>query len=68
MEFGVYSLADIGANPLTGETISYKDRLQEMIQMGILADQAGLDAIGVGEHHRLDYAVSAVPVVLSAIS
>jgi alkanesulfonate monooxygenase SsuD/methylene tetrahydromethanopterin reductase-like flavin-dependent oxidoreductase (luciferase family) len=27
-----------------------------------------LDVFGVGEHHRLDYAVSAPPIVLSAIS
>lgn len=68
MEFGVFSLADIGSNPHTGQTISAKERLQEMLQFGDLADQAGLDVIGIGEHHRLDYAVSAVPIVLSAIS
>jgi len=38
------------------------------MQYGQLADEAGLHVFGVGEHHRLDYAVSAVPVVLSALS
>ena len=67
-EFGVYSLADIGVNPLTGETPSAMQRLQEILYMADLTEQLGLDVFGVGEHHRLDYVVSAPPVVLSAIS
>lgn len=68
MEFGVYTLADIGQNPLTGKTISTKERLKEIIEAAILADELGLQIFGVGEHHRLDYAISSVPVVLSAIA
>ncbi|MBX3538131.1 MAG: LLM class flavin-dependent oxidoreductase, partial [Chelatococcus sp.] len=33
-----------------------------------LADQLGIDFIGVGEHHRADFAVSAPEVVLAAIA
>jgi probable LLM family oxidoreductase len=33
-----------------------------------LADEAGLDVFGVGEHHALDFVVSAVPVVLAALA
>jgi alkanesulfonate monooxygenase SsuD/methylene tetrahydromethanopterin reductase-like flavin-dependent oxidoreductase (luciferase family) len=33
-----------------------------------LADEAGLNVFGVGEHHRADYAVSAHTVVLGAIA
>lgn len=68
MEFGVYTLADIGQNPVNGYTPTVKERLDEVMQYGQLADEAGLHVFGVGEHHRLDYAVSAVPVVLSALS
>lgn len=32
----------------------------------ILADQVGLDVFGVGEHHRKDYAVSSLTMVLAA--
>ncbi|MCH7322270.1 LLM class flavin-dependent oxidoreductase [Solibacillus sp. MA9] len=67
-EFGIYSLADIGTNPLTGETPSPSQRLREILTMADLTEQLGLDLFGVGEHHRLDYVVSAPPVVLSAIS
>ena len=34
----------------------------------MLADQVGIDAFGVGEHHRPDFAVSAPEVVLAAIA
>ncbi|MET3698488.1 probable LLM family oxidoreductase [Bacillus oleivorans] len=67
-EIGIYTLADIGPDPLTGQTISAKQRLDEVVEAAKLADEAGLDVFGVGEHHRLDYAVSTPPVVLAAIS
>jgi probable LLM family oxidoreductase len=68
IEIGIYTLADIGPDPLTGETITAKQRVKEIIQAAKLADEAGLDVFGVGEHHRLDYAVSSPAVMLSAIA
>ena len=68
MEIGVYTFGDLGPNPITGETISAHQRLKEVIELGKMADEAGLDIFGVGEHHRLDYTVSSPAVVLSAIA
>lgn len=68
MEIGIYTLADLGPNPHTGKTISAYQRLKEIIQAAKMADELGLDVFGVGEHHRLDYAVSAPGIVLSAVS
>lgn len=68
MEIGIYTLADIGPNPLTNETISAKERLDEIIEAAKLADEAGLDIFGVGEHHRLDYAASSPAVILATIA
>ena len=68
IEIGIYTLADLGPDPLTGRTISAHQRIKEMIEAAKLADEAGLDVFGLGEHHRLDYAVSAPPVVLAAIA
>jgi probable LLM family oxidoreductase len=42
--------------------------LREVIDQAVLADQIGLDAFGVGEHHRADFAISAPEVVLAAIA
>lgn len=68
MEIGVYTLADICPDPLTGKTISPQKRLEEIIEAAKLADEAGLDVFGIGEHHRLDYAVSSPAVVLAAVA
>ncbi|AGK52760.1 LLM class flavin-dependent oxidoreductase [Bacillus sp. 1NLA3E] len=68
MEIGIYSLADLYPDPQTGKTSSAKQRIEEIIKAAKMADEAGLDVFGVGEHHRLDYAVSAPAIVLSAIS
>lgn len=67
-EIGVYTLADIGPNPLTGSTLSAEDRVKEIIEAAKLAEEAGLEIFGVGEHHRLDYAVSSPAVMLAAIA
>ncbi|KAB2330509.1 LLM class flavin-dependent oxidoreductase [Cytobacillus depressus] len=68
IEIGLYTLGDIGPDPLIGKTISARQRMKEIIEAATLADEAGLDVFGVGEHHRLDYATSSPPVVLAAIA
>lgn len=68
MEIGIYTLADIGPNPLTGKTISVHERVKEIIEAAKLADEVGLDVFGIGEHHRLDYASSSPAVMLAALA
>jgi probable LLM family oxidoreductase len=48
--------------------VSQAQALRNVVEEGILADQVGVDAFGVGEHHRADFAVSAPEVVLAAIA
>lgn len=67
-ELGVYSLADIGVNPTTGDRPTLKQRMEDIIAAAKIADEAGLDIFGLGEHHRHDYAISSPAVVLSAIA
>ena len=50
----------------TGETISHSERIREVVEEIVLADQVGLDVYGVGEHHRADFAASAPEVILAA--
>jgi len=68
MEIGLYTLGDIGRDPLTGSPVEAGRRLKEIVEAAKLADEAGLDVFGVGEHHRLDFAVSSPAVVLSAVA
>jgi len=42
--------------------------LRDVLEEAILAEEVGLDAFGVGEHHRPDFAISAPEVVLAAIA
>jgi len=39
-----------------------------VVDEAVLAEQTGLEAFGVGEHHRRDFAISAPEVVLAAIA
>jgi probable LLM family oxidoreductase len=42
--------------------------IRNLVEEAVLADEIGVDAIGVGEHHRADFAVSAPETVLAAIA
>ncbi len=68
IEIGVITLGEFLKDPIQGQKISAQQRMQEIISAAHLADEAGLDVFGVGEHHALDFVVSAVPVVLAAIA
>lgn len=68
MEFGLYSLGDHIMNPLTGKRISAQERIQQLIEMSQLAEQAGIDVFSVGESHQTYFASQAHSVILSAIA
>src|ERR1700728_2179991 len=62
MELGLATFADLSSG------ISPEQRMRDLIEEAVLADQLGLDVFAVGEHHRPDFAVSAPAVVLAAIA
>ena len=66
MEIGIYSFAEITADPVSGKKISPRQRIADLMEEIELADQLGLDMFAVGEHHRPEFAVSAPAVVLGA--
>ena len=66
MEIGVYTFADVGIHPVTGEDVPAHSRIKNLLEEIILADQVGLDVFAVGEHHRPDYSVSSPGVILGA--
>jgi probable LLM family oxidoreductase len=67
LELGLDTFGDLTVDA-TGQLISQADALRHVVAEGVLADQVGIDAFGVGEHHRPDFAVSAPEVVLAAIA
>ena len=66
MELGLYTFAEASVNPETGQGTSPAERLRDLLEEIELADQLGIEVFGVGEHHRVDYVVSAPAVVLAA--
>ncbi|MEH7084324.1 LLM class flavin-dependent oxidoreductase [Neobacillus drentensis] len=66
MEIGVSTFVETTPDVKTGEVISHAQRIREVVEEIVLADQVGLDVFGVGEHHREDFAASSPAVVLAA--
>ena len=46
--------------------ISPANAMVEILERIELADQAGVDVFGIGEHHRSDFLDSAPPIILAA--
>jgi len=67
MELGLYTFGDITPDPHSGKAIGVPQRYAEILAAARLADEAGLDVFGVGEHHRMDIAISSPAVVMAAI-
>ncbi len=66
MEIGVYTFVENTPDPATGRTLPATQRLRDLMEEIALADQAGLDVFGIGEHHRPDFLASAPPIMLAA--
>lgn len=67
LEMGLSTFGDVTVGP-DGEALSHAQVLRNVVAEAELADRLGLDSFGVGEHHRVDFAVSAPEVVLAAIA
>ena len=66
MEIGVDSFGAVIADPATGITLSPVQRMNNLLEEIVLADQVGLDVFGIGEHHRSEFVDSAPVVILGA--
>src|SRR5213083_500111 len=64
MQIGIDSFA--AAFDDTSLAVSTSDRLRNLVEQIELADQAGLDVFGIGEHHRREFLDSAPAVILGA--
>jgi probable LLM family oxidoreductase len=62
MELGLATFADMSSG------ISPEQRMRDLIEEAVLAEQLGLDVFAVGEHHRPDFLISSPATVLAAIA
>jgi probable LLM family oxidoreductase len=67
LELGVDTFGDITAGA-DDKFLPAAQVIRNIVDEAILADEVGVDFIGVGEHHRPDFAVSAPEVVLAGIA
>ena len=67
LELGLDTFGDVTPGP-GGSPLPHAQVIRNLVDEAVMADQTGVDFIGVGEHHRDDFAVSAPDVVLAAIA
>jgi probable LLM family oxidoreductase len=66
VQIGVDSFGAVISDPATGLSVSSVQRMQNLLEEIVLADEVGLDVFGVGEHHRSEFVDSAPVVILGA--
>jgi len=67
VEFGLDTFGDITMDD-AGTLLPQAQVIRDVVHEAVLADELGIDFIGLGEHHRADFAISAPEVVLAAIA
>jgi probable LLM family oxidoreductase len=67
IELGLDTFGDITDGP-DGKPLHAAQVIRNLVEEAVLADQVGVDFIGVGEHHRADFAVSSPEMVLAGIA
>ena len=67
LELGLDTFGDV-TNGATGVPLPQAQVLRDVVEEAVLADSLGIDFIGVGEHHRADFAISSPEVLLAAIA
>ena len=67
IELGLDSFGDI-TDGADGKPLHAAQVIRNLVDETVLADAVGVDVIGVGEHHRADFAVSSPEMVLAAIA
>ncbi|MDJ1371984.1 LLM class flavin-dependent oxidoreductase [Gulosibacter molinativorax] len=64
---GIDTFGDLAVGS-DGKPITHAQTIRNVLEQAQLADRVGIDVIGIGEHHRDDYAVSSPETVLAAIA
>jgi probable LLM family oxidoreductase len=67
ISLGLDTFGDVSLGP-NGQPQPMDAVLREVLDQATLADEIGIDFIGLGEHHRPDFAISSPEIVLAAIA
>lgn len=66
-EIGIDTFGDVTNDP-SGRPLSHAQVIRNVVDEAVLAEASGLDVVGIGEHHRPDFAVSVPDMVLAGIA
>ena len=66
VQLGVDSFVSQVTDPETGIVVGAADRMEQLLETIVRADEAGVEHFGVGEHHRPEFFDSAPAVILAA--
>ncbi|WP_073011049.1 LLM class flavin-dependent oxidoreductase [Roseibium suaedae] len=67
LELGLDTFGDITAAQ-DGSLKHEAEVLRDLVEQGVLADEIGVDFLGLGEHHRADFAISAPEILMSYLA
>ena len=67
IELGLDTFGDV-TKDVMGQDLAMDHVLRNVVAEAVLADQVGVNFIGLGEHHRSDFAISAPEILLAAIA
>ena len=67
-QIGVHTGGAVTSDPATGRLPSARQRVRDVVEQAVLAEQVGLDVFGVGEQHRGDFVSSSPAVLLSGVA
>ena len=67
IELGLDTFGDV-TSAADGSLIPHAQVIRNVVEEAVLADSLDIDFIGLGEHHRADFAISSPEVMLAAIA
>jgi len=68
MQFGIFTVGDISADPNTGKAPTEQERLKSMVAIALKAEEVGLDVFATGEHHNPPFVPSSPTTLLGYIA
>lgn len=67
VQLGVGTFGEV-THDVRGVPLPYAEIIRNVVAEAVLADEVGIDAFNVGEHHRDDFAISTPETVLAGIA
>jgi len=68
MQFGIFGVGDIAADPATGLAPTEHERIKRMVETAVRAEEAGLDVYATGEHHNPPFVPSSPTTLLGFVA